>query len=313
MSPTKYGRHCASCEKTVVDFSRKTDIEIAAFLQENPSSCGRFLPHQLNRYLLLEPEPVKHYGFLKLAACAVISFGAFDSWSQEPDTIQNVPVIPTPLTNCVAPQDANNIRFQLSVSEEKLLEISTIQFKLGDFSINFDHFQNDTLIRFYVPQVVDWQEIEIFIRDKSGLIDTLTMAKSSWYNFIEVNERFLNLTFDQDWALNKISPVLVSSLPYNFLEFPHEVHYQGIPMIETRFVLDFPQVSVSYADTFHIVGDTITSHPKDSVSLKESVSVKKKKDGTARRSGSEKGIYYTLFAIVALIGSLFWIKRRGTK
>ena len=32
MTPNTLGRYCASCDKTMVDFTRKTDIEIAAYL-----------------------------------------------------------------------------------------------------------------------------------------------------------------------------------------------------------------------------------------------------------------------------------------
>ena len=53
MTPVNAGRHCAACEKTVVDFTLKTDAEILAFLAGATSgrTCGRFAAGQLERPL----------------------------------------------------------------------------------------------------------------------------------------------------------------------------------------------------------------------------------------------------------------------
>jgi CarboxypepD_reg-like domain len=53
MTADKSGKFCASCQKTVVDFSRMSDAEIIHYLQDfNGISCGRFSAHQLNRPLV---------------------------------------------------------------------------------------------------------------------------------------------------------------------------------------------------------------------------------------------------------------------
>ena len=53
MSPVEKGRFCASCQKTVVDFTYSTDREIIDFLAKSGNSvCGRFDNRQLNRPLV---------------------------------------------------------------------------------------------------------------------------------------------------------------------------------------------------------------------------------------------------------------------
>ncbi len=52
MTPTASGRHCAACQKTVVDFTQKTDAEILAYLRQGTGqACGRLRADQVNRPL----------------------------------------------------------------------------------------------------------------------------------------------------------------------------------------------------------------------------------------------------------------------
>lgn len=53
MTPTGSGRHCAACQKTVVDFTHKTDAEILAYLRQagTGKTCGRFRATQVARPL----------------------------------------------------------------------------------------------------------------------------------------------------------------------------------------------------------------------------------------------------------------------
>ena len=53
MMPTATGRHCTACQKTVVDFTLKSDAEILAYLARaaGTRTCGRFAAGQLERPL----------------------------------------------------------------------------------------------------------------------------------------------------------------------------------------------------------------------------------------------------------------------
>jgi hypothetical protein len=64
MTPTEGGRHCAACQKTVVDFTWKTDAEILAYLASSSSeTCGRLWTDQQNRPLvnLLPAKPAPRW------------------------------------------------------------------------------------------------------------------------------------------------------------------------------------------------------------------------------------------------------------
>ena len=53
MTPASGGRHCAACQKTVVDFTLKTDAEILAYFKQAGADvpCGHFRASQLARPL----------------------------------------------------------------------------------------------------------------------------------------------------------------------------------------------------------------------------------------------------------------------
>ncbi|QDK78181.1 hypothetical protein EXU85_06045 [Spirosoma sp. KCTC 42546] len=54
MQPTERGRFCASCQKTVVDYTALSDQELVRLLSKAPeTSCGRFRNEQLNRQLVV--------------------------------------------------------------------------------------------------------------------------------------------------------------------------------------------------------------------------------------------------------------------
>ncbi|MGI4870004.1 MAG: carboxypeptidase-like regulatory domain-containing protein [Janthinobacterium lividum] len=76
MTPASVGRHCAACQKTVVDFTRMTDSEVVTFLGKNASvSCGRFRESQLSRPLLAAAQPVAGWRRWAGAMLALLGVG----------------------------------------------------------------------------------------------------------------------------------------------------------------------------------------------------------------------------------------------
>jgi hypothetical protein len=59
MLPNNQGRHCQSCQKTVVDFTDMTDAELINFFaKQKINTCGRFTGDQLQRDILLPRKKV---------------------------------------------------------------------------------------------------------------------------------------------------------------------------------------------------------------------------------------------------------------
>ncbi|HEY4288674.1 MAG TPA: T9SS type A sorting domain-containing protein [Puia sp.] len=61
MQPSDKGRHCAACQKTVVDFTAMSDTGIIGYMSKaGPHVCGRLAADQLNRPLLPLAPPQKN-------------------------------------------------------------------------------------------------------------------------------------------------------------------------------------------------------------------------------------------------------------
>ena len=59
MTPEGKGKFCGSCQKTVVDFSEMNDRQLAEFFKKPASSlCGRFMPDQLERAIILPQKRI---------------------------------------------------------------------------------------------------------------------------------------------------------------------------------------------------------------------------------------------------------------
>ncbi|HEV7331408.1 MAG TPA: hypothetical protein VGN63_10245 [Flavisolibacter sp.] len=87
MTPEQKGRFCASCKKTVVDFSSMTDRQLTEFFSgKKRNLCGRFHTDQLNRVIVLPPKPnswLRPFVPLVLSALAVV----FEACSPENKTV----------------------------------------------------------------------------------------------------------------------------------------------------------------------------------------------------------------------------------
>ena len=71
MSPVDGGRHCESCCKIVIDFTRMTDAEVINYLATKSDSCGRFTGDQLpriNQALTISEPRRKFWKYLGIAA-----------------------------------------------------------------------------------------------------------------------------------------------------------------------------------------------------------------------------------------------------
>jgi hypothetical protein len=90
MTPTEKGRHCHSCSRELIDFTRWSDSRLAAYLESNNGKlCRRFSSRQLNRNLLPAMQTAPSYNGLTLPALVLLAItmtsgGAFAAERTDP-------------------------------------------------------------------------------------------------------------------------------------------------------------------------------------------------------------------------------------
>src|SRR5690242_17957207 len=74
MTPNEKGRHCMSCQKTVIDFTNMSDRQILEYITKASSNvCGRFSNEQLNKDLII-PSNKKKFSWAYAWNIAFASF-----------------------------------------------------------------------------------------------------------------------------------------------------------------------------------------------------------------------------------------------
>ena len=113
MTPNEKGAFCLSCQKTVVDFSKKTISEIKDFFKQVPeteSVCGRFEESQLDDMSFDHfHNQFKKWAFFRKAAVVVFfvfGFSLFGCAQSRPETkIGKVAYIPEEPTDSIRKKD----------------------------------------------------------------------------------------------------------------------------------------------------------------------------------------------------------------
>jgi hypothetical protein len=88
MTPVDKGRFCASCQKTVLDFTHLSDNEIIKLVSKNDNLCGRINVSQLNRNLIQTKTKSNYFGYLATSVLAFLGFGTENGVAQEKPIVE---------------------------------------------------------------------------------------------------------------------------------------------------------------------------------------------------------------------------------
>lgn len=88
MNPVEKGRFCASCQKTVLDFTYLSDNEIINLVNKNDNLCGRINTSQLNRNLIATKRTSNYFGYFSTSVLAFLGLGTSTIMAQDKPIIE---------------------------------------------------------------------------------------------------------------------------------------------------------------------------------------------------------------------------------
>jgi len=195
MTPENKGRFCASCAKSVVDFSLMTDNEVLAHLSKNTGNlCGRFDAEQLQRPLLetqLQPKRNWKYWLASLSAlfllgnrltAQVVNNHMIDSISVKVPEVHNnlivgkvIDSIRNPSLEGTVTDTVGNPLIGASI-KIKGLQLSTTSHSLGNFFF-FHRIPTDTFI--LSISYVGYETQEVVINKKNYQPQTFRLKQTT--------------------------------------------------------------------------------------------------------------------------------------
>lgn len=96
MTAVTGGHHCGSCQKTVQDFSRFSDRELANWLAtyNGGAVCGRFRADQLERSIQVRPEQPNNRSWVRWAVALVLGWQTAKGQNRQPTADFSIPLVP---------------------------------------------------------------------------------------------------------------------------------------------------------------------------------------------------------------------------
>ncbi len=88
MTPVEKGRFCASCQKTVLDFTHLSDNEIIKVVSKEKNVCGRINVSQLNRNLIPIQKKSNYFGYVATSVLAFLGLGTDSIVAQEKPIVE---------------------------------------------------------------------------------------------------------------------------------------------------------------------------------------------------------------------------------
>lgn len=156
MTPAVGGRHCASCEKVVTDFTRMTDGELVAWFARHQGErvCGQVDTVQLNRVLQPAAAPASWWGRAVWAIVAALGLRPAGSVQAQVPAVPQLIVPVTPVTKQVvhAPTTAEQDGVAGTVVEGTTMKpIAFVDIVLRAGHRVVAHAQSDLSGRFRLP------------------------------------------------------------------------------------------------------------------------------------------------------------------
>ena len=193
MTPKDKGRHCAVCEKTVIDFTNTIDEAIVKIHEKGGEICGRYKKTQLNRELAyFRKEKNSYLTYIASGLFTFLSFTSQNAIAQGETKVIKVDTIKTPrVNNKIAASILPTKLIEGLVYDESKMPLPGVNIIIKGRTIetqtDFDgHFslranRGDTLVFTYIGlktkeiAISDVKKLEILLEEDSAILDEVVV------------------------------------------------------------------------------------------------------------------------------------------
>ena len=174
MQPSGAGRYCDSCEKSIVDLSTKSDLELLQFFNKKKNNvCGRLLSSQLNRELMLSPQRASWQWLLPLAVGAmlvspsqanelrplIVQSSQTDSVPRSTDALPLPALEPTTINGSVIDKVTGKALVGVKVRQKGFANVMALTDSTGRFSVKVEYGNLSEIFTFDLVgyNKIDWK------------------------------------------------------------------------------------------------------------------------------------------------------------
>ncbi|MDT0540566.1 carboxypeptidase-like regulatory domain-containing protein [Croceitalea sp. P059] len=184
---TNDGGYCENCQKEVIDFTRMSNFEIMKRLENTTKTCGRFIQHQINTPIVMNPSRFSWFG--KAAVVAVSLFGVAGTTNLHAHKVKLPTITVQTETDSVSPLKLVKLEgvytVKGKVSDAQNLPLAGVNVVLKGSNIGI---QTDFDGKFEFPQKLSEGDVLLF--SYIGFDTKEYLVESSEEKLIEINIQF---------------------------------------------------------------------------------------------------------------------------
>jgi len=307
------GKHCAQCDKVVVDFTTLNDAQIIQQMNSKPGICGRFFNNQLGRDL--SPTNYRKRNWIGpfaasvAAAAQIIPNNIHAQGIMKTGKAMQIPVTSDQQINAAAKPETRVFTIRYNRYDSVFSQLTRIVIDIDSFQMPMDTLQNGTM-RFTIPQSLSWESFELhFYQRESEDIDSIRIEKEEVYNAHHNAIDFSIQAINGMWQVNR--PVFMPYFPEIVTTmgiapwWPEVPHWNDSLYRVTVFPLEYEVLVLGNTMGWTSMGDTFMDSPStiqiDPQALDGATEYDPEKDGINKDPYKWAWIVGILAGIVALL------------
>lgn len=194
MTPNERGRHCDACQKTVIDFTKYTDWELAQLIKQNQGQlCGQFRPDQLGRNIpkIIPTRPFNHNlaAGLLLGGLLFSGLGIMNAQDSRLDPVEMIETNPTIKKYTLVDLSINDHSKHIEgilISDQGEMKFDNVKIYIQGTS-TIAHIRKDGAFSLAIRDAIKTEKLNFIITENDQQVQKIIRSSSFAVNDPEVS------------------------------------------------------------------------------------------------------------------------------